>query len=342
MTPTRQDARLVTNFWRSYVHIGVVAYGLGGIGVLGYLFATPSGHHRTAIVVLDVLSLVASLAVFWWLGLRLVPTRWRNPFFGGWTMSTFAFVGVAAGLDGGIHSPLCFLLALPLLFAGLAYTRGAVVALTGVGVAASFAVGSASSPRDWWATFVLAVGMAVAGMLAGASATKRDELIAKLVEAADHDGLTGCLTRRAFSERLGAEIARAERYGKACSVVLADLDRLKDLNDTGGHEMGDDALQLLAAALQATARATDTVGRLGGDEFALLLPETGAGEVEQVAARVQQAVRMAGTHLGVTASLGAATWAPGDDVRAVLRRADEGMYSAKRAGGDRVVRSATG
>lgn len=323
-------------FWRAYVHIGVITYGLGGLAALGYALATPHGPHRGALLILDGGSVAASVGLFWWLGLRLVPTRWRTPFFGIWTMSTFAFVASAAVLDGGIQSPLSYFLVLPLLFAGLAYPPRTVSTLSGVGVVVAAVVGLAGSRTDAAATILLATAMVVAGILATSMARNRNRLTTALVDAATHDGLTRCLTRRAFYERLHHEAARSQRYGRRFGVIVADLDELKVLNDRGGHEAGDEALRVLADALVGAARGTDLVGRLGGDEFALLLPEAGSEDTQVAAERLLERIRAAETAVAVTASLGGASWSgPADDPDALMQRADRALYAAKRAGRDR-------
>ena len=107
-------------FWRRHVRIGVSLYALGALGVIVYALATPGGRNRPALLVIDVVSLAASLTVFRWVGLRLVTTRWREQFFFGWSIVTVVFIGSAAALDGGTHSPLSYLLVLPLMFAALA------------------------------------------------------------------------------------------------------------------------------------------------------------------------------------------------------------------------------
>jgi diguanylate cyclase (GGDEF)-like protein len=190
-----------------------------------------------------------------------------------------------------------------------------------------------------WATVLLATGMFVAGLLTTSTARNRQCLIGALVTAASTDWLTGLMTRRGFYERVDHELARARRYGGPVSVILADLDYLKRLNDSGGHEVGDQALQEIADALRCAARATDFVGRLGGDEFALLLPGAGAQEAAVVSERLLAAVR-AEAPTPLTASLGVAEWAgSSEDTEGLLHRADRALYSAKRAGRDRFVLS---
>jgi diguanylate cyclase (GGDEF)-like protein len=337
-TPERRAKpveRLQAEFWRTYVHIGVITYGLGGLAAFGYVLGTPHGPHRGILLVLDGATVSASIGLFWWLGLRLVPTRWRTAFFSAWTVTTFAFIGTAAGLDGGTSSPMSYFLVLPLLFAGLAYPPRTVATLTGTGMLTALVVGLVAPAPDASATALLVASMFIAGLLTGAMARNRGRLTDALFEAATHDGLTGCMTRRSFYERLQHELARSRRYGKPFTVVVADLDNLKLLNDRGGHEAGDEALRVVAAALQAEARGTDLVGRLGGDEFGMLLPETEETGAAVVAGRLLAAIRGSGGSVPTTASLGVATWTgPGDRADALMRRADQALYSAKASGRD--------
>lgn len=324
---------LQADFWRRYVHVGVVTYGLGGLAALGYVLATPHGPHRGALLVLDAVSVGASISVFWWLGLRLSPTRWRTPFFSSWTVTTFTFIGVGIALDGGTSSPMSYFLVLPLLFAGLAYSARAVATMTVTGMCTAAAVDLVTAHPHASSTVLLVTSMLIAGLLTGSMARNRARLTGALVEAATHDGLTMCLNRRAFYDRLEHELARSRRYGKAFSVIVADLDDLKTLNDSWGHDAGDDALRALAAALRTEARGTDVVGRLGGDEFGLVLPETGPTEAGVVAERLLRAIRSGACPLPVTASLGTATWkGTKDHADTLMHRADVALYNAKQAG----------
>ena len=157
-----------------------------------------------------------------------------------------------------------------------------------------------------------------------------------MANKATHDGLTGCLTNVAFYDRLHAEEARSQRTCRPFSLIMADADGFKRLNDTQGHLVGDRTLQVFARAIMSQTRATDAVGRLGGDEFAVLLPETPADEAKRVAERIRAAVER--EQPPTTLSLGVATWSAGDESAiAVARRADRAMYGAKRRGGDRIA-----
>ena len=119
-------------------------------------------------------------------------------------------------------------------------------------------------------------------------------------------------------------------------VCLVDLDGFKGVNDRSGHAAGDAVLRAVTAALGSVVREGDTVARLGGDEFAVLA-EVDAGGREALAARLRDAVARVGAGAGVTASVGVTDVRPGDEAHEVLARADQAMYRAKSAGGNRVT-----
>jgi diguanylate cyclase (GGDEF)-like protein len=154
-------------------------------------------------------------------------------------------------------------------------------------------------------------------------------------ERALTDPLTGLKNRRAFQEAASAEIERARRHAHPFTVALLDLDGFKQVNDTLGHEKGDEALVIVSGVLRRRLRVVDVVARLGGDEFGLLLPETAALEADAVFRDLPQQVSSSMQERGwaVGLSLGAVTFdtAPRslDDA---LREADALLYQAKRAG----------
>jgi diguanylate cyclase (GGDEF)-like protein len=336
-SPTYEASTNLANFWRSYVHVGILTYALGASAVVVYALTTP-GPHRQAIAVLGCVSLAASLGPFRWIGLRLVPTRWSRVFFTSWAASTFVFIAIGAVLDGGVRSPISYFLVLPMLFAGLAYSAGTVSLLGAFGVLVTLVVGALTPARSWSTTAFLALAMVIAGVITAAAALNRDRLLSQLMDAANLDALTGCLSRGAFHERLEHEAKSARRHRTSFSLIVADLDNLKTVNDSGGHHRGDQALRALATVLTQAARETDVVGRLGGDEFALLLHETDRDAVLAFAARLQEAMHAVTGSGVVTASLGASTWlGPDDRTDQLLRRADEALYAAKRSGRDRVA-----
>jgi len=113
-------------------------------------------------------------------------------------------------------------------------------------------------------------------------------LVAELAEQAVRDPLTGLYNRRFFDEALAQNTETARRYGRELSLVLFDLDDFKAVNDTYGHQAGDEVLKTFAQLLQKNARKADVVCRIGGDEFAVILPETGLASVWKFAERVSE------------------------------------------------------
>ncbi|MDX6601193.1 MAG: hypothetical protein QOF13_395 [Solirubrobacterales bacterium] len=187
------------------------------------------------------------------------------------------------------------------------------------------------------------VGLSLAALLAALVLVwSRNERMRELARQASQDPLTGLKNRRRFDEELRAELARSHRYGVAGALLMLDLDHFKRVNDTLGHQAGDQVLADIAVALRGRARETDVVARLGGDEFAIVLPRCELDEAEEVAAEVATAIRKRiGAEPGVpptTASIGIAPFGTGLRLsyEAVLARADAALYEAKGSGRDTV------
>jgi diguanylate cyclase (GGDEF)-like protein len=155
-----------------------------------------------------------------------------------------------------------------------------------------------------------------------------------VTQAAETDALTGVGNRRRFDRVLATMAGSGDRR---LSVLLVDVDKLKALNDTHGHAMGDRALRAVARVLAGTVRDGDLVARLGGDEFVVLLHGAGVRTATWVAQRVVEAVEAVET-IGVTVSVGVAC-GPALDLPTTLSAADTAMYIAKRAGGNRAQRA---
>ena len=158
-------------------------------------------------------------------------------------------------------------------------------------------------------------------------------MAAALGRIASRDPLTGLANRRSIEALVALAIARAERGLGSPSVVMVDLDGFKAVNDTAGHAAGDDVLRSVAGRLALTARAVDTVGRLGGDEFLVLLESTGGPGAVAALGRLRASLEggwepVAGAP-AVGASLGMATYRPGDGAASLLARADAEMYADK-------------
>jgi len=153
--------------------------------------------------------------------------------------------------------------------------------------------------------------------------------------------LTGLLNRRAFLAVMHTEIAHARRYGNAFSLLLLDVDHFKLVNDTHGHAAGDQVLAAVGAMLQTQLRHPDTAARWGGEEFVVALRSTDEAGAVQVADRVRLALQALeigepAKTIRVTASIGAAQYAPGESVEDLTERADQAMYRAKLGGRNRV------
>jgi diguanylate cyclase (GGDEF)-like protein len=151
---------------------------------------------------------------------------------------------------------------------------------------------------------------------------------------ATHDALTGLPNRTLLNDRAGHALALAERQGGQVAMLLMDLDRFKEINDTLGHHAGDQLLVLVAERLKGTVRASDTVARLGGDEFAVLVEGGTQDSAVETADRLTTALRetfqIGGVSLDIEASIGIAlSQGDQDDVTGLLQRADIAMYQAK-------------
>ena len=160
-----------------------------------------------------------------------------------------------------------------------------------------------------------------------------------LTNTHQRDGLTNTPNRALMLDRIEHAIAMAERGDMRLAVLFVDIDHFKKINDTHGHLIGDEVLQLVARRLEASVRASDTVSRFGGDEYLVLLTEISqASDATLAAVKLLAAIaapsRVKDGTLQLSASIGIAVY-PGDglDTATLINRADEAMYRAKRQGG---------
>ncbi|NMC71142.1 MAG: GGDEF domain-containing protein [Myxococcales bacterium] len=169
------------------------------------------------------------------------------------------------------------------------------------------------------------------------------ELRAQVDLVASADPVSGAVNRRAFLDAFRREWQRSRRYGRSLSVIMADIDQFKAINDGYGTEVGDRILRLVAQSFRKTARASDVIGRYGGDSFAIVLPEADLQAARRVAERLRKGLENAvfehkNRPILVTSSFGVACSEEGDpEPEALLLRADDCLYQAKRGGRNLVV-----
>jgi diguanylate cyclase (GGDEF)-like protein len=156
------------------------------------------------------------------------------------------------------------------------------------------------------------------------------------------DPLTGLANRRHFDEQLARIIGESLKYGAPASLIVADVDHFKAVNDTYGHEAGDEVLKAVAAIFMSCVRAEDVCARYGGEEIAILLPETTVARAQEVAERVRRAIELKLVHhnenaIPVTTSFGVAGYPESTAIRdGLFPAADRALYEAKAGGRNRV------
>lgn len=171
---------------------------------------------------------------------------------------------------------------------------------------------------------------------------KLEQELEEVSELVREDQLTGALNRRGMEETLEKEFKRAERATSPLSVALLDIDNFKQLNDTLGHQAGDQALIHLSRIIKEALRPTDSVARYGGEEFLIILPDTGLQDAVDAIERLQRELtRKFFLHNNerklITFSAGVALLAAGEDTEDLIGRADKAMYHAKKTGKNRVI-----
>lgn len=167
---------------------------------------------------------------------------------------------------------------------------------------------------------------------------EHSQLYAEVEAKSRIDGLTGLFNRRSFDEVMTNESSRFSRYGGIFSLIIADLDNLKTVNDAYGHLAGDEALRQVGGVIRNMIRISDQAFRYGGDEFAIFLPNTSIDAANRVAERIRQQVAstLIDNQTPITISLGLACWpANGGDANAIIAAADAALYQAKRSGGNK-------
>ena len=232
----------------------------------------------------------------------------------------------------GLNPRAALVLASPLVVVGLLLLARPAEALLAPGRTDDIDAVNAFNIAWLWASLVLA--LLINGWIAFLLLMK---LVLEIRRLTERDPLTDALNRRALSEAVDLEHSRQMR-GLGYALVLLDMDRFKQLNDTLGHAAGDAALKALVAVVRPCLREVDQLARLGGEEFCVLLPHTGIAGAALVAERMRALLAAhpfawEGQDWGLTASFGIAESAPTDDSAAeVLKRADQALYRAKAQG----------
>ncbi len=204
-----------------------------------------------------------------------------------------------------------------------------------VGVVSFGGLTGATTPRDVFALQVSMMTMALGGLFVAAALTERRYSEMRLDMLANHDPLTGLPNRSYFQDFLGHTLARAQREKSQVSLLFIDLDRFKNINDSQGHEVGDQVLRVVANRLDEQLRAEDFVARLGGDEFAIILTHPPASRAASRVARklikaLAESFKIEHRRYAIGASIGISVY-PDDglDANTLLRQADLAMYQAK-------------
>jgi len=264
-------------------------------------------------------------------------------FLPSWILLTLPVVGV--GLTCAVLALLRapdaggeLMLVWPVLFAGYFLSTTAAVS-TAVAVVAMYtpvAVAFAGS-RAWLLCLTVAATSAITLLVVTSLRRRIAQVLTAVRTEARTDGLTGALNRRAFDEAIVVETLRSVRDLRPLALMIIDIDLFKRLNDTAGHQAGDEALRRLGELLRAQVRRTDILARYGGEEFGILLPDCSSGDADDLADRICTAVREESRSWPwpLTVSIGVTTTPPYEpDPAALLTAADGALYDAKAFGRD--------
>lgn len=238
--------------------------------------------------------------------------------------------------SGGAASGYAVLMMMAMIWFGIQTTDRELMVGMGVLVACAYLpmliFGPPAYPVEWGhATLLVIVGFTVA-MSLRAVTRELQSVNSRLLKDATVDDLTGLLNRRGWRMTAERELARAAREGTRIGVLVLDLDNLKEINDTRGHDEGDRVLIETAQRMRAALRAGDVLARLGGDEFGALLVDTSQGQGMTAVDRLRQMTPELGSF-----SAGVAHWDASEPLDELLRRADVALYTAKTDGGRKVA-----
>jgi diguanylate cyclase (GGDEF)-like protein len=312
-------------------------HALCGVGWV-YVALTWDEPHRAFLAGLFAVTVVSMLALNRLPLVAIVRSRWREPFFVGWSIGDLLLIAVAVAADGGVNSPLTLTYLFPLLFASLSYPVRSAAAVYATALSSYALVGLAFSPAPDPARVLMGLAaLGFAPFTGFLQAREHDRERRALTISARTDALTGLLNHTAFQERLEAELDDAAASGRELALIALDIDHFKTVNDRHGHAAGDAALVEVAAALRSVVRPGDVCGRTGGDEFMLALP----GATPRAAQHVADRARFALSGASVTVSAGIAVFPDhAGDRTALMHFADAAMYASKQRGRNRTTAAA--
>lgn len=353
--------------WRFNKHIPglqmwALSYGVGLVPILGLLWREHLPEVLGVLMVQAGMSLGAFL-YFWgcsvYTGRRLLSFPRAIIFMGALLLLNLYFTVVQPHLQmrfalGGVGNGIFFLLTARTLAQGgyqrvpMRYLVAAVAGahgvflllrplLFGIGAVQANASLAAQIPHLIMLEFLIALLFMAFGTLMLANEFTTNELR----QLAEIDSLTSIFNRRAFFTLLNKALHQSQRTGMGLAVLVVDLDHFKSINDTYGHQGGDEVLRHFVQTATQCLRQQDVMGRLGGEEFAIFLPGVDAKGAQVVAERLRAAVAsrpaalQQGSH-ALTISLGLTLCVPGDTPDTALHRADQAMYQAKERGRNRV------
>lgn len=353
--------------WRFNKHIPglqmwALSYGVGLVPILGLLWREHLPEVLGVLMVQAGMSLGAFL-YFWgcsvYTGRRLLSLPRAIIFMGALLLLNLYFTVVQPHLQmrfalGGVGNGIFFLLTARTLAQGgyqrvpMRYLVAAVAGahgvflllrplLFGIGAVQANASLAAQIPHLIMLEFLIALLFMAFGTLMLANEFTTNELR----QLAEIDSLTSIFNRRAFFTLLNKALHQSQRTGMGLAVLVVDLDHFKSINDTYGHQGGDEVLRHFVQTATQCLRQQDVMGRLGGEEFAIFLPGVDAKGAQVVAERLRAAVAsrpaalQQGSH-ALTISLGLTLCVPGDTPDTALHRADQAMYQAKERGRNRV------
>ncbi|MGH8630395.1 MAG: GGDEF domain-containing protein [Burkholderiales bacterium] len=268
-----------------------------------------------------------------------------------WVM--IVFITWVAAYSGRIESPLLNLYLLPIIASSLILGK-ILTAVEVVAIIICFMV-LAHDPKAanfvtleyWGALLALLAPVVLVAYITTMLAADIRYAVDKIKQVSDTDDLTGLYNMRAFSSILQRAFKQAVRHGHPLSIVMADSDNLKAVNDAHGHEAGNRLLQHLVRCIRDELRGSDVMARFGGDEFVVLLPETSRRGAQEMSERIRKSVEASrfdirGGDINITVSIGIASYPEdGGNLEVVLDKADKAMYRAKQRGRNQVVMYAT-